>query len=69
MSRALVTLVLVAVVLLSIPARISCGEQWKESGMRSRYGLWTGCMVEARPGQWLPAENLREFPAPEVVGK
>ena len=37
----------------------SCSTQWARSGMASDYGLVQGCLVQVKPGQWVPQERVR----------
>lgn len=41
-------------------SRFECHQLWRDSGMRHRFDWWAGCMVEPRPGKWIPAKNYRE---------
>lgn len=34
---------------------LSCSSRWKDSGMRSRYGIFSDCQIEVAPGRWIPA--------------
>lgn len=38
--------------------RACCQDVWRDSGMRSRF--MHECMVETKPGHWIPAKNYRE---------
>lgn len=54
----------VAIAVLSIIAYCyesrKCDQQWQNSGMRSEYNLFSGCMLENRPGVWIPSQNYRD---------
>jgi hypothetical protein len=42
-------------------SKASCEASWRESGMRTKYGWPEGCLVEAKPGKWIPEERYREI--------
>ena len=39
---------------------VSCEQQWRDSGMTSQYGFFSGCRVKA-DGKWIPADAFREL--------
>ena len=39
----------------------SCEARWVRSGMAWDYGLFQGCVVEVRPGVWVPDNRVREI--------
>jgi hypothetical protein len=39
----------------------NCKQKWEKSGFRSTYYLISGCLIETRPGQWIPEKNYREL--------
>lgn len=41
---------------------LNCQKSWKLSGFKSDYALFQGCVVEVKPGVWIPAKNVREVP-------
>ena len=41
---------------------ISCASQWQDSGMKSRFELFAGCMIQLPTGEWIPASAYREIP-------
>jgi len=43
-------------------SRYDCNRSWRNSGMRHRFDWWTGCMIEPKPGKWIPADRYREIP-------
>lgn len=43
---------------LYMPAQ-SCAKQAKKMGMNHDWELVQGCMVEVKPGQWVPLHNYR----------
>lgn len=45
-----------------LATRAECLARWEASGMRSRYQLVGGCLVEKSPGRWVPDDSLRELP-------
>lgn len=38
---------------------LSCASQAKAMGMKHDWGLFQGCMIEHKPGQWVPLKNYR----------
>lgn len=38
---------------------MKCSQQWNRSGMNHEYSLLSGCMVEHKPNQWIPADKYR----------
>jgi hypothetical protein len=54
------SLVVIAVVMAGgfIFSSISCGNRWSDSGLLSRYGFTTGCMVKHK-GAWIPEDRYR----------
>lgn len=50
------------VIAVYVTNSIGCDRGWRESGMRSRYTVMTGCQIEHSPGKWIPADNYREMP-------
>jgi prepilin-type N-terminal cleavage/methylation domain-containing protein len=53
-------------IIVSVPitGQMRCSAQWERSGMKSEWGLFTGCLVEVEPGRWLPSERIREIDLP-----
>lgn len=43
--------------LLTTVSRIGCANEWKHSGMRTQYGVFSGCQLEVVPGKWIPADR------------
>lgn len=43
-------------------ATVSCRAQWENSGFKSDYGFFSGCLIQLEDGTWIPAENYREIP-------
>lgn len=37
----------------------SCANQANMMGMRHDFGLFQGCMIEHKPGKWIPLKNYR----------
>lgn len=50
----------VSTFLLNLGAENQCHSQWGESGMRHRYGFFSGCMIQRKDGTWIPGEAYRE---------
>lgn len=50
-------LVVVAVGADYITNRISCETKTAQIGFDHRYTFWGGCLIEVRPGQWIPLES------------
>lgn len=42
--------------------RIACGEKWEQSGFKSDFGFFKGCVIQLEDGTWIPADNYREVP-------
>ena len=42
-------------------AAISCSSKWEDSGLKSKYSIFSGCRVQTPDGRWLPAESVREI--------
>lgn len=40
---------------------VKCRERWRDSGMKSRFTLWTHCQIQTKPGVWIPADRYREI--------
>lgn len=38
-----------------------CGERWLDSGMNSKFGFSTGCMIQVKDGKWIPEDRYREI--------
>lgn len=36
-----------------------CSVRWEDSGKESRYGFFSGCMVQVQPNQWVPEDRVR----------
>ena len=41
--------------------RSYCESNWRTSGMRTEYRRGV-CMLEVKPGKWIPEERYREIP-------
>lgn len=71
----LATLILVAILALVVLGAVflagqQCANRWRDSGMRSEYRwMGGGCFVETSRGRWISERHVREYPAPEVIGK
>mgnify|MGYP000872901722 CR=1 FL=1 len=39
----------------------ACHDKWAHSGFQSHWGITTQCLVEVRPGVWLPETSVREI--------
>jgi hypothetical protein len=37
---------------------ITCSSRWEHSGLHSRFGVMTGCMVQYK-GRWIPEDRYR----------
>lgn len=53
--------VFLAVVVTFLTAPRTCYEFWAGSGMDSRWGFWSGCLIEVSEGEWIPAANYRDI--------
>lgn len=50
-----------AVNALLIPvAAKACEARWADSGLKTRYGTMSGCLVQMPDGRWLPDDRVRE---------
>ena len=38
-------------------AEAGCDQAWGRSGLDSQWKTFTGCMIEAKPGVWIPEDN------------
>jgi|WetSurMetagenome_2_1015567.scaffolds.fasta_scaffold1137380_2 hypothetical protein len=36
---------------------MGCKNAYKNSGLSSQFNIWSGCMVEVQPNQWIPSDN------------
>jgi hypothetical protein len=43
-------------------ASYACTAKWEGSGMKTNYGVLSGCRVQLKDGRWMPATNVREAP-------
>lgn len=58
-----VLLLLVLAFILSLPFLADwwkCSSRWSTSGVQSSYGPIQGCLVEVKPGRWVPDDRVRE---------
>ncbi len=39
--------------------RSMCAAKWEGSGMNSKWGVLSGCMVQRKDGTWIPEKNMR----------
>ena len=39
----------------------TCESRWARAGFQARYGITTGCLVETKPGLWIPEKNYRQL--------
>lgn len=39
---------------------IGCKNRWAESGYKSQYQIFGGCMIQTKEGRWLPEKALRD---------
>lgn len=63
-SVELIASLLVFVVVVAIAMVLSsmkCDSRWKLSSLRSDWAPIQGCLVEVRPGIWVPDERVREM--------
>lgn len=56
-----IVMVLAAIILTLWYSDAMCNSKWAGSGMKSDWGLMSGCRIEVKPGQWIPEERYREF--------
>lgn len=43
--------------LITLVSWVSCGSEWKHSGMRTEYGVFSRCQIEVTPGRWIPSDR------------
>lgn len=41
--------------------KISCGQEWSESGYPHRWSRMGGCQIQFSNGTWIPSKNFRSF--------
>lgn len=51
-------IICILALVLYMPSQ-SCAKQAQKMGMNHDWGFVQGCMVEAKPGQWVPLKNYR----------
>lgn len=53
----------ITAILVSLPVGgcMRCEAKWEHSGMASKWGFLSGCLVEVEPGRWIPEGRLREI--------
>lgn len=56
-----VIIFVVVVAIMLVLSSMKCDNQWKLSGLRSDWAPIQGCLVEVRPGIWVPDERVREM--------
>lgn len=42
---------------------MQCEAAWSASGMRTEWGVLSGCLVEVSPGKFLPSKAIRDIEA------
>ena len=52
----------ICAVLIGVPLldRAACASKWEGSGMKSKWGVLSGCMVQRKDGTWIPEKNMRD---------
>jgi hypothetical protein len=53
-------LALVALLLSAAANWASCSAQWEGSGMRTKWGPVSGCLVRRADGAWIPSGAFRD---------
>lgn len=50
-------------ILMSIPLfqSITCRAKWVDSGMQSKWGMWSGCLVSKDGRRFIPDQRYREM--------
>lgn len=38
----------------------ACADRWEGSGMASRFGVFSGCLVQTPSGRWIPDDRVRD---------
>ncbi len=63
MPEFIVSVVMLILVLvgLAFASDRSCTKQWEESGMESKWELFSGCRVHMPDGRWVPSKNVRDI--------
>lgn len=41
---------------------VACRAKWEDSGFKSDYGFFKGCVIQLEDGTWIPSDNYREIP-------
>ena len=57
----LIGLLAIIFFMIAIGEKYSCYEQTKRIGYNHNWGLFSGCMIEKKPGQWIPLDVYRGF--------
>lgn len=42
-------------------AEVECTGSWEESGLHYKFKAFGGCLVETKPGIWIPSKSLRDL--------
>jgi hypothetical protein len=42
-------------------SQYKCEHRWAQSGMKSRWELGAGCLVQRKDGTWVPADNMKDL--------
>jgi len=53
--------IILMVVILTPIMWANCNAATASIGFPHRFDFWAGCMIEPKPGQWIPLENWRLF--------
>ena len=54
-------LIVIALFAVSMGLKYTCYEQTKRMGYNHDWGFFSGCMIEKKPGQWIPLDVYRGF--------
>lgn len=58
-EAAIVVAIIGILIAASVGSAYTCERQAKMMNMRHDWGLFQGCMIEPKPGQWVPMKNYR----------
>jgi prepilin-type N-terminal cleavage/methylation domain-containing protein len=58
-ERLIVIAIIGILAVAPIGSAYTCERQAKLMGMRHDWGFFQGCMIEPKPGQWVPLKNYR----------
>ena len=54
-------LIVAVLFMIAMGDKYSCYEQTRRIGYNHDWGLFSGCLIEKKPGQWIPLDVYRGF--------